>query len=101
MAEAEVLLSGQTGSETAKVAVAHRALELLQVRQTSVCACQKQALRVNWAGLVCGLLLAATSSRSAAKAFLHPSAARSQGCIIQTVVGIAHSPAGFMMFTLG
>lgn len=35
MAEAEVLLSDQTGSETAKVAAAHRALELLQVRQTS------------------------------------------------------------------
>ena len=62
VAEAGVLLSDQTGPEVAELADAHRALDLLQVRQSFGLDWQKHALRVSQAVMVCGLLPGAASN---------------------------------------
>ena len=81
MAEAGVLLNDPTGTGTVNMMATHHALELLQVRQGFGHAHRTHSLCVSRAGLVCGLLPAATSIYwlRLKTGFLHPSSTRSQG----------------------
>lgn len=67
MAEANVLLNGQQSTDLPQIAAAHRALELLQVRQCSHHAAPNHTLRTECAfqvSYICMHVLANTSNQS-------------------------------------